>query len=319
MPDSARHARATDDVVVVGGGPAGLNGALLLARSRRSVLVVDAGRPRNAVASGVHGLLGHDGVEVAELLARGRAEVERYGGRIVRDEVVSLTGREGDLAVTLRGGAVVRARRVLLATGLVDELPDVPGIAERWGRDVLHCVYCHGWEVRDRRVGVLGSGPEAAHQALMFRQLTDTVVYLRNGTDLGEEQAGELDACGIPVHEPPVARLEIEGDRLAGVRLVDETRIALDALAISPRSAPHGDLLASLGLEQIDDPTGLGAALDVDGTGRTSVPGVWAAGNVTDAAAQVGGAAAAGAWAAAQINADLVGDDTRRAVRRSLG
>jgi thioredoxin reductase len=141
------------DVVVVGGGAAGLSGALILGRARRSVLVVDAGEPRNAPASGVHGFLTRDGMVPAELLRVGRAEVRRYGGRVLEGgRVASATAVDGGFAVALEDGRRVGARRLLVATGLVDELPDVPGIRERWGRDVLHCPYCHGWEVRDRAI-----------------------------------------------------------------------------------------------------------------------------------------------------------------------
>ena len=142
------------DVVVIGGGPAGLNRALMLARSRRTVVVIDAGGPRNSPAHGVHGLLGHDGIPPAELIDRGRSEVNRYGGQVVAGEVTRAK-REGDrFIVALADGRSVQARRLLVTTGLVDELPDVPGVRARWGRDVLHCAYCHGWEVRDRAIGV---------------------------------------------------------------------------------------------------------------------------------------------------------------------
>lgn len=304
------------DVIVVGGGAAGLNGALMLARSRRTVLVVDAGEPRNARAGSVHGLLGHDGVPPAELLATGRAEVERYGGEVLSGEVVSLAGTAGDLRVGLADGRSARARRLLLTTGLVDELPGVEGVAERWGRDVLHCPYCHGWEVRDRTVAVLGAGPVSAHQALMFRQLSDDVVYLSNATPLDGDAAGELTARGIRILEREVAALVVEDDRLTGVRLSDGTLVPCGALAVSPRSAPRGDLLAGLGLRTLEHPSGLGVHLPVDAGGRTEVDGVWAAGNLVDLSAQVGSAAAAGAWAGAQLNADLVGEDTRAAVAR---
>src|SRR5918995_2490654 len=158
------------DVVVVGGGAAGLSGALMLARSRRSVVVVDAGAPRNAPAAGVHGLLAREGMPPGELFERGRAEVRSYGGSVVEGEVVSAE-RDGDgFTVGLADRRTVRARRLLVTTGLVDELPDVPGLRERWGRDVLHCPYCHGWEARDQAIGVLACGPIAGHPALLFRQ-----------------------------------------------------------------------------------------------------------------------------------------------------
>jgi thioredoxin reductase len=142
------------DVVVIGGGPAGLNGALMLARSRRAVLVVDAGEPRNSPAEGVHGLLGHDGIPPAELLERGRAEVSRYGGQVAAGQVTRAARNKDGFIVELADDRSIRARRLLVTTGLVDELPDLPGVKERWGPDVLHCPYCHGWEVRDKAIGV---------------------------------------------------------------------------------------------------------------------------------------------------------------------
>src|SRR5690349_15449447 len=137
------------DVVVIGGGAAGLNGALMLARARRSVVVIDAGAPRNAPAEGVHGLLAREGMPPAELVERGRGEVRGYGGHVVTGEVDAVAREADGFMVALADGRTVRARRLLVTTGLVDELPEVSGLRERWGRDVLHCPYCHGWEVRD--------------------------------------------------------------------------------------------------------------------------------------------------------------------------
>jgi thioredoxin reductase len=155
------------DVVVIGGGAAGLNGALMLARARRSVLVVDAGAPRNAPAAGVHGFLSRDGISPAELLEIGRAEVRKYGGAILAGEVMATAGEIGRFTVTLADGTPIGARRLLVTTGLVDELPDLPGLRARWGRDVVHCPYCHGWEIRDQAIGILATGPMSVHQALM--------------------------------------------------------------------------------------------------------------------------------------------------------
>ena len=303
------------DVVVVGAGAAGLSGALMLARARRSVVVVDAGAPRNAPAAGVHGLLGRDGMPPAELLARGRAEVGAYGGEIVGGEVETVD-RDGDrFAVRLAGGGTLRARRLLVTTGLVDELPDVPGLRERWGRDVVHCPYCHGWEVRDRAIGVLATGPMSVHQALLFRQWSaDVTLFLHRAPAPDPEQAERLAARGIAVVTGEVAALEVAGDLLAGVRLADGTVIAREVVAVAPRMVARAGLLASLGLRAVEHPSGLGEHLPADPTGRTDVPGVWVAGNVTDLAAQVGAAAAAGAFAAAQINADLVTEETDAAV-----
>ncbi|WP_433174743.1 NAD(P)/FAD-dependent oxidoreductase [Actinoallomurus sp. CA-150999] len=302
------------DVVVVGGGAAGLSGALMLARSRRSVVVIDGGSPRNAPAAGVHGFLSRDGVPPAELLEQGRAEVRGYGGQVVPGEVETVV-REGDgFAVTLADGWTVRARRLLVATGLVDELPDIPGLRARWGRDVVHCPYCHGWEVRDQAIGVLATGPMSVHQALMFRQLSDDVTFFSHTTPPTAEEAEQLAARGIGVVDGEVASLEIVDDRLVGVRLSDGTVVAREALAVATRMTARAGFLAALGLRPVEHPMGIGASIPADATGRTDVPGVWVAGNVTDPVAQVVSSASAGAGAGAQINADLIAEETRRAV-----
>ncbi|MGR6317105.1 NAD(P)/FAD-dependent oxidoreductase [Micromonospora soli] len=302
------------DVVVIGGGAAGLNGALMLARARRSVVVIDSGAPRNAPADGVHGLLAREGMPPAELLERGRAEVRGYGGQVVCGEVDAVT-RDGDgFLVTLADGRATRARRVLVTSGLVDELPDVPGLRDRWGRDVVHCPYCHGWEIRDRAIGVLASGPMSVHQALLFRQLSEDVTYFTHTVPPTEEQAEQLAARGIRVVRGEVASLEVVGDRLAGVRLADGPLIPREALAVASRMVARAGFLAALGLRTAEHPSGMGEHVPADAAGRTEVPGVWVAGNVTDPAAQVGAAAAAGALAGAQINGDLVAEETRQAV-----
>ncbi|MGW1680300.1 NAD(P)/FAD-dependent oxidoreductase [Saccharopolyspora sp. NPDC002376] len=308
------------DVVVVGGGAAGLSGALMLARARRSVAVIDAGSPRNAPAEGAHGLLGHDGIRPTELLERGRAEVRGYGGDVVSGEVRSVN-RDGDgFSVALTDGHATRARRLLVTTGLVDELPDVPGLRDRWGRDVLHCPYCHGWEVRDGAIGVLASGPMSVHQALLFRQWSsDVVFFAHTAAPLSEEDAEKLAARGIRVVRGEVARLEIAEDRITGVRLVDGTAVAREALAVATRMVARAGFLAELGLRPEEHPSGTGEHIPANATGRTEVPGVWVAGNVTDLTAQVGNAAAAGAAAAGQINADLVAEEVDQAVAARRG
>ncbi|GAB3479094.1 NAD(P)/FAD-dependent oxidoreductase [Amycolatopsis cihanbeyliensis] len=301
------------DVVVVGGGAAGLNGALMLARARRSVVVIDAGAPRNAPAAGVHGLLAQDGTPPATLLERGRAEVRRYGGDVVSGEVGTVLRGDTGFTVALADGRRVRARRLLVTTGLVDELPEVPGLRERWGRDVLHCPYCHGWEVRDRAIGVLACGPMSVHQVLLFRQLSaDVTFFTHTRPEPTEEQAEQLAARGIAVVPGEVASLEVAGDRITGLRLGDGTVVDREVVTVAPRMVARAGFLAGLGLRPAEHP--MGEHIPADRTGRTEVPGVWVAGNVTDPAAQVGAAAAAGAGAGAQINADLVTEDTRRAV-----
>ncbi|MFE7800936.1 NAD(P)/FAD-dependent oxidoreductase [Nocardia sp. NPDC057440] len=303
------------DVVIVGGGAAGLSAALMLTRARRTVVVIDAGAPRNAPAAGVHGLLAREGIAPGELLERGRAEVRGYGGHVVAGEVGAV-GREAEgFQVALADGRSVRARRLLVTTGLVDELPDLPGLRERWGRDVLHCPYCHGWEVRDHAIGVLACGPMAVRQALLFRQWSADVTFFSHTMPppTGAE-AEQLAARGIPVVRGEVAALEVVEDRLAGVRLSDGAVVRRTALAVQPRMVARGDMLASLGLLPSQHPSGMGEFLPAEPTGRTESPGVWVAGNVTDLTAQVGAAAAAGGATAAQINADLVAEDTGQAV-----
>ncbi|MET8876363.1 NAD(P)/FAD-dependent oxidoreductase [Nocardia sp. NPDC004604] len=302
------------DVVVIGGGAAGLSGALMLARMRRSVVVLDAGRPRNAPAEGVHGLLAREGTPPGELLERGRAEVRGYGGQVVGGEVTAVV-RDGEGFTVTVDGRSVRARRLLVTTGLVDELPEVPGLRERWGRDVIHCPYCHGWEVRDRAIGVLGTGPMAVHQALLFRQLSADVSYFAHtNSPLTAEQSEQLAATGIRVVDGVVTALHIVDDRLTGVRLSDGTVVARDVVTVASRMVARADFFDALGLRPTEHPAGVGEYIPTDPTGRTDIPGVWAAGNVTDLMAQVGSAAAAGAAAAAQINADLVTEETGRAV-----
>ncbi|WP_418605256.1 NAD(P)/FAD-dependent oxidoreductase [Georgenia sp. SUBG003] len=226
-------------------------------------------------------------------------------------------GRAGRdrFAVGLTDGRATTARRLLVTTGVADELPDVPGLRERWGKDVLHCPYCHGWEVRDRAIGVLARGPMSVHQTLLFRQWSDDVtLFVHTAQAPVEEQAEQLAARGISVVAGEVVSVEVVEDRLTGVRLADGTVVARDALVVSSRMTVRAPFLQGLGLRAVQHQSGLGEYIPADPTGRTDVPGVWAAGNVTDLAAQVGTAAAAGATAAAHLNADLVEEDTSAAV-----
>jgi len=322
VPDGEPRGPAVDetwyDVVVVGGGAAGLSGALALGRARRRVLLVDAGQPRNAPASHVHTFLTRDGVPPAEFLAVGREEVRRYGTELVEGRVTAAERAGRGFAVTLSDGRTVHARRVLLATGLVDELPDVPGLAQRWGRDVLHCPYCHGWESRDRRLGVLATSRLAVTAAETWRQWSGDVVLLQHRAEAPSGgDAERLAALGVRVVEGAVTGVELDGDRLAGVRLVTGEVVALDAVVVTPRHVARADVAASLGLEIVDVTAGtevLGRQIAAYPTGATAVPGVWVAGNAGDVRGQLVSMAAAGAEAGAAINADLTGEDTREAV-----
>ena len=298
------------DVVVIGGGAAGLSAALVLSRARRKVLVVDAGAPRNAPATHMHGYLSRDGLPPGELLAYGRGEVNRYGGEIVEGTVTDLVpdGRTG-FWVLLVGGKRISARRLLVTTGLRDELPDVPGLRDRWARDVLHCPYCHGHEVRDHQLGVIGGTPGAVRYAQIVRQWTHDLVYFTPPDILTTAERSQLVARAIGVVEGNIEQLVIDDDRLRGVQMDDGCVVPRDALFVPPRFVPNNQLLVGLGCDVDDD--GWVAA---DNTGRTNVPGVWAAGNLVDPRAQVITAAGAGSTAAIALNADLVEDDVRNAV-----
>jgi thioredoxin reductase len=294
----------TYDVVVIGGGPAGLSGAVALGRALRSVLVIDSGAPRNAPAEGIHNYLTRDGIAPSEFAAAGRAEVLRYGGALREGEVVSAE-RDGDFVVTLADGSTVSARRLLVTTGLVDGLPEIPGIRPLWGRTVLHCPYCHGYEVRGRAIGVIATSDWAMHAALLWRQWTpDLTLFLNDAFVPDPEQAGQLAARGVTVVPGALAAVDE-----SGVTLADGRRVPRDYLVTQTRLEARADFLASLGLKAVEHPMGIGTHVPAeDPSGRTSVPGVWVAGNVTDPMGQVITSAGAGLTAGAMINMDLIMD-----------
>src|SRR4051794_17859803 len=237
------------EVVVVGGGAAGLSAALVLGRARRRTLVVDAGEPRNAPAAHMQGYLTRDGIPPAEFLAAGREEIARYGVGLVRDRAVEVTRTGDGFTVALAGGRTVRARRLVVATGLADELPAVPGVAERFGRDVLHCPYCHGWEVRDRAFGVLATTPMSVHQALLVSQWSkDVALFLHTvpEEELTDQDLRRLAAAGVAVVPGKVSRLVVDGDRLTGVRLADGTAHDRSVLFLAPRAVPRSGLFERL-------------------------------------------------------------------------
>ncbi|HSS68912.1 MAG TPA: NAD(P)/FAD-dependent oxidoreductase [Nocardioidaceae bacterium] len=307
------------DVVVVGGGAAGLSAALVLSRARRRVAVVDAGKPRNGPAAHMHGYLGSDGVPPSTLLTVGRDEIARYGAHLVRGtaaEIAPLDAGQRGFDVTVddsfNDGQTIRARRVLVTTGLRDELPDIAGARERWGRDLLHCPYCHGYEVRDRALGVLGGTPGAIDHAHLLRQWSDDVVFFAEGDPLAATDRDALEARGVDVVEDLVVRLVTAGDRLSGVELESGRVVPLDAVFFRPVMRSNSALLDRLGCKA--DENGWVVA---DGVGRTSVDGVWVAGNAANPRAQVITAAGEGSAAAIAMNADLVDEDVAIAVQKT--
>ncbi|MFD6081289.1 NAD(P)/FAD-dependent oxidoreductase [Streptomyces hydrogenans] len=301
------------EVVVIGGGAAGLSAGLILGRSRRRTLVVDAGEPRNAPSAHMQGYLSRDGMSPAEFLAAGRRELQGYGVEVRPGEVTEAAADGEGFVLGLADGTSLTARRLVVATGLVDELPEIEGLAERWGRDVLHCPYCHGWEVRDRAFGVIAGATMPAHQALMVSHWSPDVTLFLNGAEVTEEDARLLAAAGVTTVEGAVEAVVTEDDRLTGVRLADGRTVGREVVfAAATRLVTRDGVLRRLGAELYETP--FGSFVKVDDTGRTSVPGVWAAGNVTGPTEQVVNAAGAGYRAGTVINAELLmGDLAARA------
>ena len=308
------------DVVVVGGGSAGLSAALVLGRSRRRTLVLDSGQPRNAPSSGVHGFLSRDGIPPEELLEIGRVQLAPYPSvEVSSARATGASGENGDFEVVLDEGALVRARKLLLATGVVDELPDKPGFEELWGRGVYHCPYCHGWEVRDRPLAVLNHGEGATERAAFIRNWSRDLVLLTDGpANLDEEGRRTLRALGISVREERISHLE--GDRggaAAGLRRIsfeDGSSLEREGLFYVPPQRQGSELARMLGCEI--GPMGQApAGVKSDPTTReTSVAGVYVAGDAGNAVQSALLAAASGANAAFFVNHSPVADEVAAAV-----
>lgn len=293
------HADAVD-VIVIGGGPAGLAAALCLGRARRSVVVIDGGAPRHAVAEGVHNFLTRDGMPPAQLRTvaweqmRPLATVGRHDGT-----VVSLARRDDRWTVACADGRTWTSDAVLLATGVVDRHPAIPGYDALWGRSIFHCPYCHGWEVRDQPLALVGHGAPLLQLAPLLLGWSDDVVVCTNGQPLEPDVEAELHARGIPAHTAPIAALEARDGALGAIRFDDGTRLARHAVFVvaSPRLP---DLVAGLGLALEER-----GFVRVDEDGATSAPGLWAAGDLTSRRHQVIEAAAQGLRAAVAINRQL--------------
>lgn len=298
------------DVVVIGGGAAGLAAGMMLGRSRRRVVVVDAGEPRNAPAEHLHGFLSRDGASPSELLAVGRNEVARYGGEFRAAEVTGVERAERGFAVRA-GGAELFTRSVLVATGLRDELPSIAGVQQQFGRGALHCPYCHGYEVADQPIAVLGGDnrPFTMHQAQLVRQWSSDVTFLPHRIELSDDERTRLAARGIRIVEGEISRVVADDTGVAGVELADGEKVTCAAVFVGPRFLPRDEFLTELGCARDDS-----GWVRTDPSGRTEVDGVWAAGNVVDNPAQLINAASAGSTAAIAINHHLLADDIDRAV-----
>jgi thioredoxin reductase len=303
----------TWDCIIVGAGPAGLNAALVLGRARRRVLVLDGAEPRNYATHEMHGVLGHDGLDPADLRARGRTELGRYGVEVVTAEVQTAGALDGAVRVTSSRGDDL-ARTVLIATGLLDELPDIPGFADVWGTTAHTCPYCDGFEHRDERLAVLAAGARGEHLAILLRQWSDDVVLLSNGAHgLDADQLARLNAVGIPIIETRVVALDSdEGGRLRRLRLDDGETLDRDALFFYVGWQLRNDVASRLGCRLHDD-----GSIAVDPSQATTVDRVYAAGNCADPKALVPAAAGSGATAAVAVNARLSVEDADHAVTRA--
>jgi thioredoxin reductase len=303
----------TWDCIIVGAGPAGLNAALVLGRARRRVLVLDDARPRNYATHEMHGVLGHDGLDPADLRARGRAELAGYGVEVVNAEVQDAEVRDGVVRLGSERGADL-ARTVLLATGMLDEVPDIPGFAGMWGTSAHTCPYCDGFEHRDERLAVLASGARGEHLAVLLRQWSRDVVLLSNGPhELAADQLARVRALGIPIIETPVVALDGDDDgQLRRIRLDDGETLDRDALFFYVGWRLRNDIARALACRLRDD-----GSIDVDAEQATTVDRVYAAGNCAEPRALVPAATGSGVTAAVAINVRLSFEDADRAVAES--
>lgn len=296
-----RSAPETFDAVIIGGGPSGLSAALVLGRARKDVLVLDTGRPANAVSPAVGGLLGQVGVAPTELRRAGREQLADHPTVIVRPVGAEAARRVGDgFEVDLDDGTSVRTRSLVLAHGLRYDPPPLPNMDELWGRAVFHCAFCDGWEVRDLALGIHGNGPEAARSALVLAGWSDDVVLLTDGPARLDRDA--LERAGVRVREEPIVDIVGRYGHLERIELASGPAEHCDALFVRTIRDQPNDLAAMLGLELTDAGT-----IVIDGDGRTNVPGVYAAGDAaTERSRSVANAIGTGSRVAYAVALDLV-------------
>lgn len=308
------------DVAVIGGSGAGLATALQLARQRRSVIVVDTGEPRNAPAAHMHGYLGFDGAPPATLLAVGREEVRSYGGEILAGKAERVTRRDGEgFVVELSGGTEVVSRRVVAATGLIDELPEIRGVSQGWGREVIHCPFCHGYEVRDRRIVHLVTVAAGLHAVPLLRQLTEHLtVVLDDSVVVPDVDLEPLRRAGVEAVRGVVTSIDHDCDDATVAVVVDNgRRLPADAVVVTPTVRARIEPFGALGLTTMTHPMGFGTFVQVDEWGSTAIPGVYAVGNLTDPSHQVSQAAAHGSRVGAMISFDLASEEMETGIRQS--
>jgi thioredoxin reductase len=308
------------DTIIVGGGPAGLSAALLLGRSLKRVLVIDSGKPRNAVSHGANGFLSRDGIAPLELLQIGREQLAKYdtvkfySGKVIDAQHLAATQTERDgFEVTLDNGERFTARKLLLATGVKDILPDLDGFTELWGTGVFHCPYCHGWEVRDRSLAIYGSVATAVEQAMMLTGWSRDLILFADGNRLNDEQRQKLARWGIELCEEKIVGLEGENGALTGVILANGKVIPRDGMFVQPKLQQHSDLAKKLGCDFAENSFGIftnifteNSFIRVGEDKQTSIPGLYAVGDTSNLLSQLTVVAAAGVVAAAAINRVLI-------------
>ena len=295
------------DVLIIGGSFAGLSAAMQLARARKAVLVLDTGMPRNRFAEASHGFPGQDGQSPADITTRLREELSAYPTVRFHDEAAVSARREGNgFRVSLADGSNVTARRIVLAYGVHDSLPELPGLAERWGASVLHCPYCHGYELDRQPVGVLARGEMALHQAMLLPDWGPTTLFTQGLLQLSPDQVQALKSRDARIEDTPVAELIGSGSTLEAVRLEDGRMVALAGLFLAPVTAPSSDIAAQLGCEMRDGPTGPYVA--VDQMQATTVAGIFAAGDLASPMPNATLAAAAGVMAGGAAHRSLIFD-----------
>jgi thioredoxin reductase len=294
-----------NDAIVIGGSFAGLSAAIYLARGRRSVCVVDAGSPRNRFADASHGFFGQDGDKPYAMIARAREQLRAYPTVAFIDGMTeSAVGRDGGFSVTLASGETLSGTKLVLAHGVTDILPDVPGLPERWGRSVLHCPYCHGYEFAGRRLAVLNVAPVASHQAMLIAEWGPTTFLLNGRDDLDDATRTKLTQRGIAIEPAAVVALNGRGQELSSVTLADGRSIDLDALYLAPRTRLNSLIAEQLGCALDDGP--FGPIIRTDASKLTTVPGVYAAGDAARAPHNATFASADGVSAGMALHQSLI-------------
>ncbi|GAB2627725.1 NAD(P)/FAD-dependent oxidoreductase [Novilysobacter erysipheiresistens] len=302
---------ALHDVIVVGGSFAGLSAALMLARARKRVLLVDAGKPRNRFAAEAHGVIGHDGTPPEVLLGNAVAQLMAYPTVTLKVATATgVSGHDGHFTLTLDGGERVEARKLVLATGVTDLLPDIRGMGERWGTGILHCPYCHGFEVAGRALGVLGTCAMSTHQALLIPEWGPTTYFTQGQFEPDDGERRLLQALGVAIETTPVVAVEGAGRTLERVLLADGRSVSIAAMFLAPAQKLASDLAVRLGCELDSGP--LGPFVKVDGMKQTSVAGVFAAGDLAAPMQSAPMALAAGQMAGLAVHRALMEDDRRR-------